>query len=59
MFDLGSKTALVTGAAGEGIGQEIAEGKLDPAALPDALERAIHIVQKERRQLVLDVICAD
>jgi acetolactate synthase-1/2/3 large subunit len=30
----------------------------DPAALPDALARAIAMVKTERRQVVLDVICA-
>ena len=30
----------------------------DPAELPAALERAIRIVQEERRQAVLDVICS-
>ncbi len=30
----------------------------DPAALPDALARAIAMVKNERRQVVLDVICA-
>jgi acetolactate synthase-1/2/3 large subunit len=31
----------------------------DPAALPEALERAIGIVQEEGRQVVLDVICSE
>lgn len=30
----------------------------DPAALPGALERAIEVVTKERRQAVLDVVCS-
>ena len=30
----------------------------DPAALPEALERAIRIVRDEERQVVLDVICS-
>ena len=31
----------------------------DPAALPEALERAIRMVQVEERQVVLDVICSE
>ncbi len=29
----------------------------DPAALPDALRRGLHIVKEEKRQVVLNVIC--
>jgi acetolactate synthase-1/2/3 large subunit len=29
----------------------------DPAALPDALQRALHAVRHERRQALLNVIC--
>jgi len=30
----------------------------DPAALPDAIKRALKIIREERRQVVLDVVCA-
>ena len=30
----------------------------DPAALPDALERAVRMVMEERRQVLLNVVCA-
>lgn len=39
----------------EGHGERV----LDPAALPDALERAIGIVEGDRRQVVLDVVCSN
>ncbi len=29
----------------------------DPAALPDALRRALRVVREERRQALLNVIC--
>ena len=45
-----SKAVQVAGGHGEQVS--------DPAALPAALERAIRIVQEERRQVVLDVICS-
>lgn len=31
----------------------------DPAALPDALEQAVGMVQEDRRQVVLDVVCSN
>jgi acetolactate synthase-1/2/3 large subunit len=41
-------------AAAGGYGERVT----DPAELPAALQRAIAMVKKERRQVVLDVICA-
>ena len=34
-----------------------AEKVEDPAALPDALQRAMKVVTQERRQALLNVIC--
>jgi acetolactate synthase-1/2/3 large subunit len=39
--------------AGGGWGERVE----DPAALPDALGRALRVVREERRQALLDVIC--
>ena len=39
----------------EGHGERVT----DPAALPDALKRAVSIVENDRRQVVLDVVCSN
>ena len=52
-FDKRLQLAKVVEAVG-GHGERVT----DPAALPDALKRALRIVREERRQVVLDVVCA-
>ncbi len=52
-FETGTRFESVVAAAG-GYGERVE----DPAELPAALKRAVHAVTQERRQAVLNIVCA-